>query len=63
MGGAPVFSGTRIPVALLFEYLEEGAPLEEFLESYPDISREHAVAVLEHAKSLAFRECTKVAAE
>lgn len=50
MGGAHVFAGTRIPVRLLFEFLEEGAPLDEFLTSYPDVTREHAVAVLELAK-------------
>jgi uncharacterized protein (DUF433 family) len=49
MGGAPVFAGTRIPVRLLFEFLEDGAPLDEFLTSYPDVTREHAVAVLRTA--------------
>lgn len=50
LGGTPVFAGTRVPVHILFEYLEDGAPLGEFLENFPNVSREHAIAVLELAK-------------
>jgi uncharacterized protein (DUF433 family) len=51
LSGAPVFTGTRVPVQNLFDYLEGGEPLAEFLEDFPNVSREHAIAVLEQAKS------------
>jgi uncharacterized protein (DUF433 family) len=63
MGGTPVFAGTRVPVRTLFEFIEEGAPLSEFLNSFPNVSREHAIAVLELAKAAAISESAKVAAE
>ena len=47
----PVFAGTRVPVQTLIDYLEAGDPLEAFLADFPSVSREHAVAVLELAKS------------
>ncbi len=50
LGGTPVFAGTRVPVQTLIDYLEAGHPLDEFLEQFPDVSRAHAVAVLELAK-------------
>ncbi|HXK28681.1 MAG TPA: DUF433 domain-containing protein [Candidatus Binatia bacterium] len=50
MSGAVVFAGTRVPVQTLIDYLEEGSPLDEFLEDFPTVSREHAVAVLELMK-------------
>ena len=57
MSGAVVFTGTRVPVQTLMDYLEEGSSLDEFLEDFPTVSREHAVAVLELAKdSLIQRE-------
>jgi uncharacterized protein (DUF433 family) len=46
MSGTPVFSGTRVPIKHLFEYLEGGDSLEEFLDQFPTVSREQAVAVL-----------------
>src|SRR5215210_719214 len=49
VSGAWVFRGTRVPVAALFENLESGARVEEFLEWFPGVSREQAEAVLEHA--------------
>jgi len=49
LGGTPVFAGTRVPVRILFEYVEAGDTLEEFLRQYPDVTREHAVAVLKLA--------------
>ena len=52
MHGVPVFRGTRVPVQTLFEYLEGGDTLEEFLEGFPTVSRDLAVAVLEEAKHL-----------
>lgn len=63
MGGTPVFAGTRVPVQTLFDFIEDGAPLAEFLASFPNVSRAHAVAVLELAKRAAIAEATKVAAE
>jgi uncharacterized protein (DUF433 family) len=50
LGGTPVFAGTRVPVQTLFDYLEEGDTLDEFLEDFPAVSREHAVKVLERMK-------------
>jgi uncharacterized protein (DUF433 family) len=50
MSGAVVFSGTRVPVQTLIDYLEEGSPLDEFLDDFPTVSREHAVGVLELMK-------------
>lgn len=47
LGGAPVFAGTRVPIRTLFDYLEEGETLDEFLDDFPAVSREHAVKVLE----------------
>ena len=50
MSGAVVFAGTRVPVQTLMDYLEEGNNLDDFLEDFPTVSREHAIAVLELAK-------------
>ena len=50
MGGTPVFVGTRVPLQTLIEYLEAGNPLGEFLEDFPTVSREQAIAALEQAK-------------
>jgi uncharacterized protein (DUF433 family) len=50
-GGAVVFAGTRVPVKNLIDYLEAGDSLEEFLEDFPSVKREQAVAALELAKS------------
>jgi uncharacterized protein (DUF433 family) len=52
LGGEPVFRGTRVPVASLFEHLESGCPLDEFLECFPSVVREAAVAVLMGAQEL-----------
>ena len=52
LGGTPVFRGTRVPVQTLFDYLEAGDTLEEFLEGFPTVSREAAIAALEEAKQL-----------
>ena len=52
MHGTPVFHGTRIPVQTLFDYLEGGDSLEDFLEGFPTVSRELAVQVLEECKDL-----------
>ena len=52
LGGTPVFRGTRVPFQTLLDYLEGGQTLHEFLEDFPTVTREAAVHVLEHAKSL-----------
>jgi uncharacterized protein (DUF433 family) len=51
MSGVPVFRGTRVPVQSLFEYLEDNLSLDEFLDCFPTVRREDAIAVLEHSKS------------
>lgn len=52
LGGTPVFVGTRVPLQALIDYLEGGHPLSEFLDDFPTVSREQAVAALEQAKEL-----------
>ena len=49
LGGTPVFVGTRVPVQALLDYLEGGDTIEEFLDNYPGVSREQAIAFLEEA--------------
>lgn len=50
LGGTPVFVGTRVPVQNLIDYLEAGDTIDKFLESFPSVSREQAVAALELAR-------------
>jgi len=50
LGGEPVFRGTRIPFKILTDYLEGGDSLDEFLEQYPSITREAAIAAIEEAR-------------
>ncbi|MCG3141582.1 MAG: hypothetical protein HDKAJFGB_02888 [Anaerolineae bacterium] len=52
LGGTPVFRGTRVPVQTLFDYLEAGDPLDEFLDDFPTVTREQALSLLESAKTL-----------
>jgi uncharacterized protein (DUF433 family) len=54
MSGALCFNGTRVPVQSLFDYLEGSSSLEEFLDDFPSVSREAAIAVLEVAKERLF---------
>jgi uncharacterized protein (DUF433 family) len=49
MGGTPVFVGTRVPLRNLFDYLERGHGFDEFLDAFPSVSREQAIAILENA--------------
>ncbi len=49
LGGTPVFVGTRVPVRSLIEYLESGYSLDEYLDEFPSVRREQAVAFLEEA--------------
>lgn len=50
LGGTPVFSGSRVPIRVLFEHLEAGDSLEVFLQDFPSVSRDLAVHVLEDAR-------------
>ncbi len=50
MGGTPVFTGTRVPIQSLFDYIETGETLNEFLENFPTVKKEYAIEVLEMAK-------------
>ena len=63
LGGTPVFAGTRVPVHTLFDYLDAGDPLNEFLIDFPNVTREHAVAVLALARKAALSDAVAVAAE
>lgn len=49
MSGVPCFEGTRVPVDSLFKNLESGLSLDEYLDCFPDVTRQQAVAVLEYA--------------
>jgi uncharacterized protein (DUF433 family) len=49
LGGTPVFVGTRVPLRNLIDYLERGHSLDEFLDDFPTVSRDQAVAALEAA--------------
>jgi uncharacterized protein (DUF433 family) len=50
MGGTPVFTGTRVPIQTLFDYLEGGESIEEFIDDYPSVTKDQAIEVLEVAK-------------
>ena len=52
LGGTPCFRGTRVPVDSLIDYLEAGDSLNEFLDNFPSVSREAAIAALEEAKAV-----------
>ena len=52
MGGTPVFMGTRVPIKTMFDHLEGGYSLEGFLEQFPTVRREQAIALLELFKDL-----------
>ena len=52
LGGTPVFVGTRVPLRNLFDYLERGHDIDEFLDAFPSVSREQAIRVLENAQEV-----------
>ncbi len=52
LGGTPVFTGTRVPIKNLFDYLETGESLEVFLDHFPTVSREQASGVIELSREL-----------
>jgi len=56
LGGTPVFMGTRLPVAVLFENLADGMTLNEILDAYPTLTREAALAALREAEASLERE-------
>ncbi|MBP3193059.1 DUF433 domain-containing protein [Natronogracilivirga saccharolytica] len=51
LGGTPVFHGTRVPIKTLWDYLKAGDSLEDFLEDFPSVKREQAVALIERAQN------------
>ena len=51
LGGKPVFKGTRVPIETLFDYLERGYTLDEFLECFPSVSKDFVVKVLERSEA------------
>jgi uncharacterized protein (DUF433 family) len=63
LSGAPVFAGTRVLVQALFDYIEGGDPLDEFLDDFPGITRQHAIAVLELARATVAAEPSRTSAE
>ncbi len=52
LGGKPVFTGTRVPVETLFDHLEAGVSLNEFLDDFPGVTRQHAIDLLEAANKI-----------
>ena len=52
LGGQPVFKGTRVPVESFFDHLEAGVPLDEFLDDFPTVSKEQAIALLAVANKI-----------
>jgi len=56
LGGTPVFAGTRVPIQTMLDYLEAGDRLDDFLEQFPTVTRDLAVAFLELAKEAALAE-------
>ena len=59
LSGQPVFRGTRVPFQALLDYLEAGDTLGQFLEQFPGVSRDDAVAALEEAKALVLARFAK----
>jgi uncharacterized protein (DUF433 family) len=60
MHGTPCFAGTRVAIETLFDWLEEGQTLDYFLEQFPSVEREQALAVLEAAKREALRTAAAI---
>lgn len=52
LGGTPVFNGTRVPIKNLFDYLETGETIDEFLEDFPSVKREQIVKLLEFSEQM-----------
>jgi uncharacterized protein (DUF433 family) len=58
LGGTPVFVGTRVPMQALIDYIEGGHSLNEFLDDFPSVTREIAIAALEQAKAHLIADAT-----
>jgi uncharacterized protein (DUF433 family) len=58
MSGTPVFVGTRVPVQSLFDYLEGGETVDEFLDQFPSVTRAQALAALDHARMIILARAT-----
>lgn len=58
LGGTPVFVGTRVPVKALWDYIEGGDSLQTFLDHFPTVTREQALAALELAKEMLTRHAS-----
>lgn len=56
LSGMPVFPNTRVPVEILFDYVVDGKSLDEFLDGYPSVSRDQAIALLRHLGTVATDE-------
>ncbi len=56
LGGTPVFTGTRVPIQALFDYIESGETLDEFLENFPTVKKGQALEVLKIAEKLVTTE-------
>ncbi len=60
VSGTPIFAGTRVPIQNLFDYLEGGDSLEDFLEGFPPVTREQAIAVLQMAEASLIKEVASI---
>ena len=58
LSGMPVFNGTRVPIKNLFDYLETGHTVENFLEEFPSVKKEQAIALLELAENVLSNKAT-----
>lgn len=56
LGGTPVFSGTRVPIQTLFDHLEKGISVDDFLEDFPSVSKEQAIRTLQFADATSDQE-------
>lgn len=52
LGGTPVFNGTRVPIKNLFDYLETGETIDEFIEDFPSVKREQIIKLLEFSEKM-----------
>lgn len=62
LGGIPVFTGTRVPVKTLLDYLEAGDSLNEFIDDFPNVARHQAINFLEQASQLFFQQMSNARA-
>ena len=60
LGGVPVFTGTRVPVRSLFDHLEAGDSIDDFLEGFPSVRREQVIALLEISQEVPFIATSKI---